>query len=305
MALPTTGWGSGAVNTASALGIPTMGLQALQRQRLQQALEQESRMAPLDEELARARIADVLAKPEERALQRSMQFLTQLRLEQTAEETRRHNRAVERANAVRDMATADWRKNTLDWRKQAAQDKLDEKQRGLFNKDTAELEGIEDDLSRLEMTADQLMKHKGLKGITGIRGAIPDIPGTPAAYAGTLLNTLKSQIMVSTLLKLRRQSKTGGALGNISNLEGEKLSQYLAALERANSSQDMMAELRKVIGFAREAKSNLRGQYSRTWGSILGRRAVMPAGGGDDVDAQIRAMEQQLGISPGDEIPQE
>ena len=304
--LGPTGWGGGAVAAASALGIPDMRMNALRNQRLEQALATESRMAPLEEELTRARIADVLAKPEERAMQRSMQFLTALRMEQTAAEARRHNREVERRNAQRDRMMDMYRNNMLDWRRQAAQDKLDEKSRAAFSKDTAELEGIEEDLDRLEVTADQLLKHRGLKGVTGIRGAIPDIPGTPAAHAGTLLNTLKSQVMVSTLLKLRRQSKTGGALGNISNLEGEKLSQYIAALERANSYADMQAELRKIVNFAKGSKSNLRGQYQRSWGNILGRGAVVPGiGAGDDVDEQIREYERRLGLEPGQELPQE
>lgn len=120
-------------------------------------------------------------------------------------------------------------------------------------------------LQRLEAAARQLRNSPGLTGITGVQGAIFDIWGSPAAGARSDLTSLESQVAVNVLQSMRNMSETGGALGNVSNLEIEKLQSNLSALKTAQSAGKMRQELLKIEQFAQESRQRVANAYMDTY----------------------------------------
>lgn len=138
----------------------------------------------------------------------------------------------------------------------------DLKQQGVYNADTASMQSSSAQLDRLAIAANELMNHKGLPKIFGISGAFPNIPGSQAADAEALKTTLLSQVGFSVLQSMRDASKTGGALGAITEKELSLLQNNLAAIGKAQSFEQAKKELQKIIDFANSAKERLRSAYN-------------------------------------------
>lgn len=146
---------------------------------------------------------------------------------------------------------------------------------GQFNADQAQLSGSIGGLDRLADATNRLLTHPGLDGITGLRGKLPNIPGSDAANASALLDTLKSQIGFSVLQSLRDSSKTGGALGNVSDKEGARLEANLAALDKAQSPEQFRDSLGQILQFTDQAKGRVREAFNLKHGD------KQPRPGGD------------------------
>ena len=155
----------------------------------------------------------------------------------------------------------------------------DFKQAGTFNTDTSTLQSSMADLDRLGASANELLMHKGLGGITGIQGAFPNIPGGKAADAEAKLETLKSQVGFGVLQAMRNASKTGGALGNVSDAEGKRLEANLAALAKAQSIEQFQESLKKIVDFTQGAKDRLANAYNMRYGERLQNQQGQPAQG--------------------------
>lgn len=138
----------------------------------------------------------------------------------------------------------------------------DLKLQGALNQDTQTLNGGISSMDRLSVAANEILQHPGLKGIYGLRGMVPNIPGTDAADAAALLQTLKSQVGFGVLQDMRNNSKTGGALGAVSDAENKMLQSNLAALDKAQSVEQAVASLKKIIAYSGDAKDRLRGAYN-------------------------------------------
>jgi hypothetical protein len=180
-------------------------------------------------------------------------------------ETRRHHGATEKNQE----STRDAGKIPPGYRKTADGNlepvpggPADLKIQGALNQDTQALTGSISGFDRLAVAANEVLKHPGLAGITGLRGAIPNIPGTDAANAEALLGTLKSQVGFGVLQDMRNNSKTGGALGSVSDAEGKRLEANLAALEKSQSLDQYKANLQKIIEYAEAAKDRVREAYN-------------------------------------------
>lgn len=124
-------------------------------------------------------------------------------------------------------------------------------------------------LGRLAESARELKNHPGLPRITGMMGAFPNIPGQVAAEAEAKLEALRSQVAFSVLQAMREASKTGGALGNVSDAEGKRLENNLAALSTKQGTPAFEAELQKIIDYAEGAKGRISGAYERTYGETF------------------------------------
>lgn len=138
----------------------------------------------------------------------------------------------------------------------------DLKLQGALNQDTSMLQNSNASFDRLAATANEILNHPGLAGITGIRGKVPDLPGSDAANARALLNTLKSQVGFGVLQEMRNNSKTGGALGSVSDAEGKRLENNLAALDTAQGIDQFKKELQSIVEYASGAKDRLREAYN-------------------------------------------
>lgn len=72
------------------------------------------------------------------------------------------------------------------------------------------------------------------------------IPGHPAYLVRVELNTLKNQLGLKELTEMRQASRTGGALGNVSNYENQILQNAMAALDPGLKPEELREQLRRV-----------------------------------------------------------
>ena len=141
-------------------------------------------------------------------------------------------------------------------------------------------------LDRLTDLAGQVAKHPGLANATGLIGAFPNVPGSAASDATASLDSLKSQVAFSVLQAMRNASKTGGALGQVSDREEEMLANNLAALQRAQSTDAIRQQLLKIAAWAPGAKARLKNAYDMTYNNT----PAMPPAGGDQVSPAPRTV---------------
>jgi hypothetical protein len=81
---------------------------------------------------------------------------------------------------------------------------------------------------------------------TGFGGLMQIIPDTEATQLKALLDTVKSNVAFAALQEMRNNSPTGGALGNVSNIEIELLYQNIAPLLQTGSAQDLITSLQTI-----------------------------------------------------------
>lgn len=142
----------------------------------------------------------------------------------------------------------------------------DLKDQKIQDQDTTALAKSTDNFGRLATAANQVLNHPGLVGITGVRGMLPNIPGTDAANAAALLETLKSQVGFGVLQDMRNSNPTGGALGAISDAEGKRLEANLAALNNAQSLAQFQTSLKNIVDYAAAAAKRANAAYNRRYG---------------------------------------
>ena len=170
----------------------------------------------------------------------------------------------------------------------------DAKIQGKLNEDTARLDSLTSNMDRLGLEANTLLKHPGLEKSTDLMswmplyGGLATVPGTDAANFKAGLNTLLSQAGFSVLQSMRDASKTGGALGQVSDFENKLLQSNLAALERSQSSEQFKTNLNKIIKYTEESKNRLRNAYNLKYrsgdaGQTDGAATTQPPAGRNSV----------------------
>lgn len=192
----------------------------------------------------------------------------------------------------------------------------DTKLQGQFNQDTSALSSMTNDMDRLAAEANRLKTHPGLSKATGTMAAVPLVggvatwPGTDAANFKAGLETLKSQVAFGVLQNMRNNSKTGGALGQVSDKEGALLAANLAALDRAQSPEEFTAALDRIVKYTGGAKDRLQSAYNLKHGDkgAAGAAApsARPAASGAvpeyATEAEAAAAAAAGKIKPGDKI---
>lgn len=141
----------------------------------------------------------------------------------------------------------------------------------------AALDSTSSSLDRTIELANGIMSDPALGRITGIMGMIPNRPGGDAANAQARLNTLKSQIGFAVLQAMRDASKTGGALGAVSDAENKLLQNNIASLENVQDEAQLRQELQKIITWATGAKGRMADAYAQQYGNVTPQ--ANPAGG--------------------------
>lgn len=117
------------------------------------------------------------------------------------------------------------------------------------------------DLDRLVALATELSGHKGLSRASGVMGAVPSIPGLPAANAEALIDSLKSQVAGMKIQAMRNASKTGGAVGQVTEKEWPRLENMVVALDPVKMGAEtfraklgeLTREIAKIKGVINEA----------------------------------------------------
>ena len=124
-------------------------------------------------------------------------------------------------------------------------------QTGATIRDLGSVSGIEDGAygkekaNRTVQSVDELMKKVNGETV-GWGSLLSGLPGTKSLNFKSELDTLKANIAFGELTAMREASKTGGALGQVSNIELGLLESSLGALNRAQSPEDFKVQLKKV-----------------------------------------------------------
>jgi hypothetical protein len=117
----------------------------------------------------------------------------------------------------------------------------------------------------------KLRDHPGLSQITGIvAGRVPAVTADGRA-AQALYDKVVAKGGFQALQDLRDASKTGGALGNVSNQEGKQLTASFSAIDRRQDAKDVRAAIDQAIGDVQGAKTRMREAYDATYQYKTGR----------------------------------
>ena len=145
-------------------------------------------------------------------------------------------------------------------------------------------------LKTFDATSDNLIKdlerlknHPGLSNITGvIAGRTPSLT-TQGREAQALYDKILARGGFQELQSLRQSSPTGGALGNVSNQEGQSLRQAFGALDRTQDASSIRSEIDRLVENISGAKSRLREAYDMTYEY----KNTAPKTTGNNIDALL------------------
>jgi hypothetical protein len=99
--------------------------------------------------------------------------------------------------------------------------------------------------TRTIQSVDELM-GKVNRWTTGMGSLLANIPETDATDFASELDTLKANIAFNELTAMREASKTGGALGAVSDAEMRLLQSALGSLNPRQSPENIKAQLQKI-----------------------------------------------------------
>lgn len=145
---------------------------------------------------------------------------------------------------------------------------------------TSAIKGFETKSDSFVNDLQKLRDHPGLSQITGVvAGRVPALTADGRA-AQALYDKVVAKGGFQALQDLRDASKTGGALGNISNQEGKQLTASFSAIDRRQEAKDVKAAIDEAIGNVQGAKTRMREAYDATYQYKTGK----PAEGGGVID---------------------
>lgn len=149
---------------------------------------------------------------------------------------------------------------------------------------TSAIKTFETSSDRLATDLEKLAKHPGLSGISGlIYGRTPALT-KDARAAQALYDSIVARGGFQELQNMRSSSPTGGALGNVSNQEGQYLRDAFAPINRTQDTADLSRALTEAAGATRSSKQRLREAYDMTYDYKNQGGAAAPAAGGKVVD---------------------
>jgi hypothetical protein len=132
------------------------------------------------------------------------------------------------------------------------------------------------DLDRMKAEAQAILNDDYLGQATGARIGLDYLPGTGARDVSARIGTLKSQSGFAVLQAMREASKTGGALGSVTEGEHKLLQANLAAIgDTGQSTGAYRKRLQQVVDYVESAKARILRGYSDTYGETFA-----PATGG-------------------------
>lgn len=130
---------------------------------------------------------------------------------------------------------------------------------------TSAIKTFESSADRLAKDLETLANHPGLSGISGLLyGRTPAVT-KEARAAQALYDSIVARGGFQELQNMRSASPTGGALGNVSNQEGQYLRDAFAPINRTQDTADLSRSLREAAGATRASKQRLREAYDMTY----------------------------------------
>lgn len=139
--------------------------------------------------------------------------------------------------------------------------------------------GFENQADDMIKKLEQLKNHKGLEGILGtVYGRTPSFTAESQA-AQALYDQVLAKGKFQELQNMRLASPTGGALGNVSNMEIQSLGQAFGALSRIQGKESFQAAIDDVIKQIQSSKERTREAFEETYQYKQGKPAADPAAG--------------------------
>ena len=154
-----------------------------------------------------------------------------------------------------------------------------------IQKREAALPQAKSSVTSFETKTDQFIKElmalrddPGLNQITGpIYGRTPSV-SREGSRAQALYNKIFAKGGFQGLQDLREASKTGGALGNVSNEEGRRLeASVVGGLDRTQNIEDVKAGINDLIDSLNVSKARVRNTFDETYQYKSGRGPAAPA----------------------------
>ena len=149
---------------------------------------------------------------------------------------------------------------------------------------TSAIKGFESKADSFIKDIEKLRDDPGLAEITGIAaGRLPGITAN-GRRAQALYDKIIAKGGFQALQDMRDMSKTGGALGNVSNQENTQLKASFAAIDRRQDAKDVKAALDQVIGDIQGSRTRLKEAYDMTY-SYKAEQPKNASTGGNSVTA--------------------
>jgi len=140
-----------------------------------------------------------------------------------------------------------------------------QKREAAYPQATSAIKSFESKSDSFVADIEKLRDHPGLPEITGFAaGRLPGVTANGRA-AQALYDKIVAKGGFQALQDLRDASKTGGALGNVSNQEGKQLTASFAAIDRKQDVKDVREALNQAIGDIQGSKTRLREAYDMTY----------------------------------------
>jgi hypothetical protein len=140
-----------------------------------------------------------------------------------------------------------------------------QKREASFPQATSAIKSFETKSDSFVKDIEKLRDHPGLPEITGFAaGRLPGITANGRA-AQALYDKIVAKGGFQALQDLRDASKTGGALGNVSNQEGKQLTASFGAIDRRQDVKDVQEALNQAIGDIQGSKTRLKEAYDMTY----------------------------------------
>jgi len=140
-----------------------------------------------------------------------------------------------------------------------------QKREAAYPQATSAINSFESKADSFVKDIEKLRDSPGLSEITGFAaGRLPGLTANGRA-AQALYDKIVAKGGFQALQDLRDASKTGGALGNVSNQEGKQLTASFAAIDRRQDAKDVKAALDQAIGDIQGSKTRLKEAYDLTY----------------------------------------
>jgi len=140
-----------------------------------------------------------------------------------------------------------------------------QKREASFPQATSAVKAIETKSDSFIKDLEKLRNHPGLSQITGlVQGRLPAVTSEGRA-AQALYDKIVAKGGFQALQDLRDASKTGGALGNVSNQEGKQLTASFAAIDRRQNAKDVQAAIDQAIDDVKGTKTRVREAFDDTY----------------------------------------
>lgn len=187
------------------------------------------------------------------------------RQQKQLEETQRHNKAMEGLDARRVGISAAAEARKAEQGESLLSTKDRQKREAAYPQANAAIKGIEAKSESFISDLKALREHPGLSQITGIlAGRVSGLTKEGRA-AEALYDKIRAKGGFEMLQQMREASKTGGALGNVSNQEGKQLQAAFEAIDRRQDAADVKAALDRAIGDVEGARVRSREAFSETY----------------------------------------